>query len=308
MEKADLYSLLKQFNAIGGMAEIGQSGFCLLMALWQKANELNWTNQFTMTNVELLYRSGYNSEKALNEKRQKLVSLGYFKYVPPKNRRSCGTYIMNYNLVENRFLKYSIKESSEESNQHSNESGSKEGNKVNSGVGSEVHSEVHSEVGSDHHINKPNQTKQNKTKESVIITSPKQTFLEFVELTQEEHEKLNERLGETQTKKYIERLNGYIGQIGVAKAKNKYVSHYHTILNWWRNDGQPTLSANGSKLSIVPEQPIEPFIKKSEAQLLFEQELEELRKAEERRAAGYVPEFIKQRQLARQRNGGCADR
>ena len=38
---ADLYSLLKQFNAIGGMVETGQAGFCMLMVLWQKAMNLN---------------------------------------------------------------------------------------------------------------------------------------------------------------------------------------------------------------------------------------------------------------------------
>ena len=33
----------------------------------------------------------------------------------------------------------------------------------------------------------------------------------------------------------LERLDSYIGQIGVKKAA-KYVSHYDTILNWWRKD------------------------------------------------------------------------
>lgn len=114
MNKPDLYSLLKQFAAIGGMAEIGQPGFCLLMALWQKANELNWVSQFAMTNTELLYRSGYNSEKAMIAKRNQLTQLGYFKYTPPKNRRRCGTYTMNYNLLD-YFLKHSSENSISES-------------------------------------------------------------------------------------------------------------------------------------------------------------------------------------------------
>jgi hypothetical protein len=48
--------------------------------------------------------------------------------------------------------------------------------------------------------------------------------------------------------------------------------------------------------------------KKTDSQIAFEQEQEELRRAEERRAAGYVPEFIRQRQLARQRDGRGGDR
>lgn len=97
---ADLYSLLKQFNAISGMDETGQSGFCLLMALWQKSNELNWNNQFTMTNTELLYRAGFNSESTFTRNRNKLKQLGYFDYIKPSNRRQCGTYILNFDLLK----------------------------------------------------------------------------------------------------------------------------------------------------------------------------------------------------------------
>jgi len=147
--KPDLYSLLKQFNAIGGMAEIGQSGFCLLMALWQKSNELNWANQFAMTNTELLYRSGYNSEKAMIEKRNRMMQLGYFKYIPPKNRRSCGTYILNFNLLD-YYHKHSNNESIPNSNNRNNE------------VNSDGNSEGNSEVSIPHNINKPNKIKQNK--------------------------------------------------------------------------------------------------------------------------------------------------
>jgi hypothetical protein len=147
MEKPELYSLLKQFNAIGGMAEIGQPGFCLLMALWQKSNELNWANQFAMTNTELLYRSGYNSEKALIEKRNRMMQLGYFKYVSPKNRRSCGMYHLNFDLVDNYFLKHSSEESIPESSDR------------NSEVSSEVNSDRNSEGNSGVNTNKTKRTK-----------------------------------------------------------------------------------------------------------------------------------------------------
>ncbi len=59
----------------------------------------------------------------------------------------------------------------------------------------------------------------------------KHTYLEFVKLTNEEYEKLKERLGQHSTDDYIERLNNYIGSKG-----KRYKSHYHTILAWNRRD------------------------------------------------------------------------
>lgn len=52
-----------------------------------------------------------------------------------------------------------------------------------------------------------------------------------VKLTQEEIDKLKEKLGIEKTKEYIERLNLYVGSTG-----KKYVSHYMTILNWYNKD------------------------------------------------------------------------
>lgn len=61
-------------------------------------------------------------------------------------------------------------------------------------------------------------------------------FLEFVKLTQKEHQKLVDDLGLAQTNRYIDRLNGYIGQIGPKAAAVKYKSHYFTIRNWYNRD------------------------------------------------------------------------
>ena len=58
----------------------------------------------------------------------------------------------------------------------------------------------------------------------------KNKYLEFVFLTNQEHEKLVEQFGDG-TKGWIERLNNYIGSKG-----KKYKSHYHTILAWHRKD------------------------------------------------------------------------
>jgi hypothetical protein len=59
----------------------------------------------------------------------------------------------------------------------------------------------------------------------------KKVYGEFVRLTEEEHQKLTERLGQALTTDYIERLDNYIGSRG-----RKYKSHYHTILTWARKD------------------------------------------------------------------------
>lgn len=74
-------------------------------------------------------------------------------------------------------------------------------------------------------------------------TPPKKNlFLEFVYLTEEEHQKLIERLGDKDTRAYIERLNNYLGSKG-----KKYKSHYHTILNWSNKDANDTNHAGKSQ-------------------------------------------------------------
>lgn len=64
----------------------------------------------------------------------------------------------------------------------------------------------------------------------------KEIYSDYVQLTQAEYEKLLDKLTEKEREDYIERLNNYIGQIGVKEAKKKYKSHYHVILNWYRKD------------------------------------------------------------------------
>ena len=66
---------------------------------------------------------------------------------------------------------------------------------------------------------------------------PKKLFLDFVYLTEEEHARLLNYYGKEHVNMMIERLNGYIGQIGEKKAKAKYTSHSHTIQNWSNKDG-----------------------------------------------------------------------
>ena len=77
---------------------------------------------------------------------------------------------------------------------------------------------------------------------------PKTLFLNFVYLTEDENQKLVDKLGEQIAGEMIDRLNGYIGQIGELAAKKKYKSHYHTILNWWNKDQKEC--ANQAKTKI----------------------------------------------------------
>jgi hypothetical protein len=168
---ADLYSLLKQFNAIGGMVETGQAGFCMLMVLWQKANELKWRNKFSMTNAELKFKAGFKNEKTLIEVRNKLTQLGYFKYISSENRRERGTYILEFDLMS--LLDCLPEESIEGNTEVSNEDDDsaeclpEESNDDNSGhnclpgESSGVSSQGNSDVNSEGNINKLNKTKQN---------------------------------------------------------------------------------------------------------------------------------------------------
>jgi hypothetical protein len=64
----------------------------------------------------------------------------------------------------------------------------------------------------------------------------KRKYERYVFLTDDEYLKLAQKLGEKGRKAYIERLDGYISQIGVGVAAKKYKSHYDTMLNWNRKD------------------------------------------------------------------------
>lgn len=98
------------------------------------------------------------------------------------------------------------------------------------------------------HKQEDQEDQEDKEKRDRKETRPPQTktlFLEFVYLTPDEHQKLIERLGDNDTRAYIERLNNYIGSKG-----KKYKSHYHTILNWRQKDAETSKPA--SKDTIPP--------------------------------------------------------
>lgn len=71
----------------------------------------------------------------------------------------------------------------------------------------------------------------------------KDIYIDYVQLTVTEYNQLLEKLSPKERDTYIERLNDYIGQIGVDQANKKYKSHYHVIMNWFRKD----IKDSGSK-------------------------------------------------------------
>ena len=73
------------------------------------------------------------------------------------------------------------------------------------------------------------QRKEKKRKEE------KSRYLESIMLTETQYKTLIKKYGESKVKELMERLDGWIGQVGTKKA-NTYKSHYHTIMNWYRRD------------------------------------------------------------------------
>lgn len=68
------------------------------------------------------------------------------------------------------------------------------------------------------------------------------TFEEYVELTENEHEKLIVKYGQETTARFIQKLSNYIGQNG----KNKYKNHYYTLLNWIQNEEEKGKGGNNN--------------------------------------------------------------
>lgn len=315
MEKPDLYSLLKQFNAIGGMAEIGQPGFCLLMALWQKANELNWVHQFTMTNTELLYRSGYNSEGAMINKRNQLKQYGYLDYIPPKKSRSCGTYILNFNLVESRFSENAQSEN-DSVNDYFKQSHLGAITKNNYAKRSHFEAIDANDFTKQSHsgaIMEPslshsgvitetliNQTKPNQ-KDKDLYPEEFETFWKEYPRTNRQsksgtYKKWTAQLKKGATvQKMIAGAQGYAAWCRDNKKEEQYIkspetflgpeSHFANFLDYATEENQQQ-----------SDQPEAPFVRqKTAAEIALEEEREQLRLAEERRKNGYLPPFMRQR-------------
>jgi hypothetical protein len=93
---------------------------------------------------------------------------------------------------------------------------------------------------------------QSKVKESIVKESiggqkknSPQKYLDFVLLSKTEHKNLLQKIGKENTEEYIQRLNSYAHQN--PKRFKQYKSHYHTILNWYRQDKQKEASSSGKR-------------------------------------------------------------
>ena len=74
------------------------------------------------------------------------------------------------------------------------------------------------------------ETRLDETKKKEYISKIK--YLDFVFLTKGEYNKLVRKYGEDNAGDLIHRLNNYIG----SKGKDKYASHYYTLLSWARHN------------------------------------------------------------------------
>ena len=72
---------------------------------------------------------------------------------------------------------------------------------------------------------------EDKDKEIIKEKINKQKYLDFVLLTEEEHEKLINQLWQSLTNELIDKLNNYIWSTW-----RRYKSHYFTILNWSKKE------------------------------------------------------------------------
>ncbi len=77
-----------------------------------------------------------------------------------------------------------------------------------------------------------NRIEQNRIEKKKI---KKNKYLDFVFLSDDEFNKLKDKLSIKVANDYIERLNNYIGSTG-----KKYKSHYYTILTWFRKNNTST--------------------------------------------------------------------
>ena len=68
------------------------------------------------------------------------------------------------------------------------------------------------------------------------VENNKEVYMSYVLLTTKEHNTLTDKYGKFIIDKYIDKLNDYIGMIGVKKANAKYISHNAVINSWIKKD------------------------------------------------------------------------
>ncbi len=94
-----LNELFIKLDRFGGAERLGQSQFCLWVALIRKSMKLGWCHTFSMTNAELIYTAGFLSGKGLWAARNRLIQLGLIQYEPPlRGKTMPGRYFLNFDF------------------------------------------------------------------------------------------------------------------------------------------------------------------------------------------------------------------
>lgn len=94
----NLNQFMSQLGSIGGISRCGQPGFFLLVALWDKAIELN-SPKFSISNIELGFNAGFVSNKRFFEVRKALKEQGFMKFESIPGSKSMSYYYLNTDLI-----------------------------------------------------------------------------------------------------------------------------------------------------------------------------------------------------------------
>ena len=110
--------------------------------------------------------------------------------------------------------------------QKTNKRQTKDEQKTNADIDIDLGLDIDKDLDKDKGLDKEREIKTKKPQRS--------RFGEYhhVLLTEEDHDKLIEQMGESKTSEYVKKVDEYCQQTG-----KTYKDYYLTILNWWRKDG-----------------------------------------------------------------------
>ncbi|AKQ07459.1 replication initiation protein [Bacillus phage Pavlov] len=231
IDQDDKVAIIEALHGAEGFAVVIK----LLMKIYKEGYFYEWTNREQIlfskrVNVDnntvkeivndCIKEGLFNGE--LHEQHNILTSKGIqSRYLEAAKRRKEVTFLKKYFLIKdvesitgsNKIAVFTVDDNGNKVNVNNNYSlGVHDVNKSTQRKGKEIESK-----------------KKEKKKDSI---EPKILYGESTLLTNEEYDKLVNKMSEGVACDYIERLDNYIGQIG----KDKYKSHYHTILNWYKKD------------------------------------------------------------------------
>ena len=215
---------LNNFWRLGITSYLTPNANLLYLCLLDMANSRHWPEYIAATSSSLEERTGVEKRDTLYAARARLKQVGLIDF----NTKQ-GTKLATYKIlgVENALKVMGLLPD----NLPKNWVGTPIGDPL-------VHPEVtHYSSGiqtPEANGDKASEIPQKKRKRNVI--KDKKIYLDFVFLADDEYQKLVEQFGQSKTDEMIERLNSYGHQF--PKKFKQYSSHYHTILNWLRKDGE----------------------------------------------------------------------